>query len=194
MDIRITEEMRDSAEREARRRDPHIVHHFELPYMDGRKRDRIGFLGEFACKECLGLNWRDGIRNNYDVIDAGDILIPNITIDIKTETIPSKILMSLRGGHVGDDRPYGRRLINEGQIALLEHYDYVAWGAFPRGAYDRWFSLGYLEADYILRHYRVTLDTPFGSRYNEPCINVRQSDLRPMGELRGMIQRLISPE
>lgn len=188
MPIEITDEMRYFARREAQRRDPHIEHHFELPYMDGEERDQVGFLGEFACKECLGLNWRDGIRDNYDNIDEGDIVIPNTTIDIKTETIPNNILMRLVRGQVGDDEPYGRRLINEGQIALLEHYDYVVWGAFVRGSYDRWFSLGYLEADYILRNYRVTLDTPFGRQYNEPCINVCQSDLRPIRELRRIIE------
>lgn len=183
MAIEITDEMRRAAQREAQRRDAHINHHFELDYMTGEERDIIGFLGEFACKECMGLDWRRGIRDNYNTIDEGDILMPNNTIDIKTETIPYDILMCLVKGQVDDDAPYGRRLINKGQIALLEHYDYVVWGAFSRRSDKLWFSLGYLESAYILKHYNVTINTPFGSKYNEPCLNVRQSELKNINGL-----------
>lgn len=188
MVVEITEEMRIAAQREAEKRNPHIKHHFELAYMSGNQRDIIGFLGEFACKQCLGLDWRKGIRDSYDTIDEGDILIPNHTIDIKTETIPRDILMRLVEGQVRDDRPYGRRLINQGQIGLLAHYDYVVWGAFSRESDKLWYSLGYLESDYIRKHYQVTIDTPFGSRYREPCINIRQSELKPVRELRNIIE------
>lgn len=189
MAIQITDEMREAAGREAARRHPNINHHFELEYMSGEQRDIVGFLGEFACKEFLGLDWRRGIRENYDTIDSGDILQANIVVDIKTETIPKDILMKLIRGEVGDDQPYGRRLINQEQIPLLEHYDYVAWGAFSRGMNNGlWFSLGYLETAFILQNYRPTLDTPFGTHYNEPCINIRQSQLKSMYGLKRMIE------
>ena len=188
MAIEITDEMRAAARVEAARRDPNINHHFELEYMDGEERDVIGFLGEFACKECLGLDWRAGIRENYDEIDAGDFLQVGAVVDIKTETIPQAILMQLIHGQVGDDQPYGRRLINQEQIPLLQHYDYVAWGAFSRGRDGLWFSLGYLESSYILENYQPTINTPFGTHYNEPCINVRQSELKNLNGLRRILE------
>ena len=183
MAIEITEEMREAALREAQKREPHINHHFELDYMSGEERNVISFLGEFACKEGLGLDWRKGIRNDYIVPDKGDILRPNLTIDIKTETIPYDILMRLVKRKLGDDKPYGRRLITEKQIPLLEKYDYVVWGAFSRESQKLWFSLGYLETDYILNHYSVTKDTPFGGQYKVPCLNIRHSELKDIRDL-----------
>lgn len=195
MPIQITDEMREAAGREAKRRNPKIKHHFELEYMSGAQRDIVGFLGEFACKECLGLDWRAGIRENYDTIDRGDILQTDIVVDIKTETIPNEILMKLIRGQVGDDQPYGRRLINQEQIPLLEHYDYVVWGAFSRGMNNGlWFSLGYLETAFILEHYRPTIRTPFGTRYNEPCMNIRQSQLKSMYGLSRILSARRGPE
>ncbi len=192
MAVEITQEMRDAAQRESARRDPHIKHHFELQYMTGQQRDVVGFLGEFACKQCLGLDWRAGIRDNYDEIDDGDILMPNVTVDIKTETIPFDILMKLVRRQVVDDEPYGRRLINQEQVPFLNHYDYVVWGAFARSVrnvYNKWYAFGYLETAYILAHYRPTLDTPFGRKYNEPCLNIRHSELKNINGLARILAR-----
>lgn len=188
MSINITDEMRKAASQEAKRRADYIKHHFELDYMTPEERDEISFLGEFACKECLGLDWRKGIRENYVTADHGDILLRNVTIDIKTETVPYDKLMRLVKGRVGDDEPYGRRLINENQVPLLEHYDYVVWGAFSRNTAKKvpgtvWFSLGYLETAYILEHYSVTKDTPFGTKYDEPCLNIHHSKLKNINKL-----------
>ena len=183
MSIKITDEMRKTALRESKKRNTYINHHFELDYMAGEERDKISFLGEFACKECMGLDWQKGIRENYETADHGDILLPNATIDIKTETIPYEILMRLVKGKIGDDEPYGRRLITENQIPLLQNYDYIVWGAFPRDLYNVWFSLGYLETDYILNHYSVTTDTPFGKKYPVPCLNIHHSELKNINGL-----------
>ncbi|MDD6988327.1 hypothetical protein [Ruminococcus sp.] len=189
--VDITDDMLKAAIRESNRRDPYINHHFELKYMTPDIRDQIGFLGEFACKELLGLDWRAGIRDNYDVPDDGDILNLNGIVDIKTETVPSNILFNLIRGNISDNQQYGRRLINQDQAALLEHYDYVVWGAFQRpGDYLenlRWYPLGYLETSYILEHYEITKDTPFGTKYPEPCINVRHSELKPIEELKRVL-------
>lgn len=188
MAVQITDEMRRAAEIEAKRRNEYIKHHFDLPYMTGCQRDIVGFLGEFACKEYLGLDWRAGIRENYETIDAGDILVPGITADIKTETLPPEKLTRLLNGQIQDDQSYGRRLINEGQLGLLEHYDYVIWGAFPRGLYNWWYPLGYLEAEYILRNYAVTDRSPFGGRYPDPCVNVHHSRLKDICGLKRLIE------
>lgn len=187
MAVQITDEMRRAAEIESQRRNDFIRHHFGPEYMTGRQRDIVGFLGEFACKEYLGLDWRAGIRESYETIDAGDILIPGITADIKTETMSPGKLTLLLNGRIDDDAPYGRRLINQGQIGLLEHYDYVIWGAFPRGLYNWWYPLGYLDTGHILENYSVTERTPFGSRYTDACLNIRHSELRDIEELRQLI-------
>lgn len=187
MAIKMTDKMKQVATIEAQKRDYNIHHHFELKYMTGEQRDVVGFLGEFACKEYLGLDWYSGIRDNYETIDDGDILLSGLTVDIKTETIPKETLMKLIRGQVQDDEPYGRRLINEGQIPLLSHYDYIVWGAFSRNMYDLWFHLGYLETKYILNNYEATIETPYGRKYNEPCINVRQSELKDINELKRIL-------
>lgn len=189
MPVFITDEMRRAAEIESKRRNDFIKHHFDLAYMTGGQRDVVGFLGEFACKEYLGLDWRAGIRKSYETIDKGDILIPGITADIKTETMSSGKLTLLLNGRIGDDAPYGRRLINQGQVGLLEHYDYVIWGAFPRNLCNWWYPLGYLDTKHILENYKVTEQTPFGSQYPEPCLNIRHSELKDIDSLKKLLEQ-----
>ena len=188
MSIQITEEMKEAAKREAMRRDPNIKHHFELEYMTGAERDIIGFVGEFACKTLFGIPWEEDIRDNYLQIDSGDIILPELTIDIKTETIPFSKLMDLVKGKISDDAAYGRRLINAGQMRLLEHYDYIVWGAIPREHPDQWYALGYLDTEYIRAHYPepVTV-TPFGSHYPSSCLNIRHSELKHVSGLKNLI-------
>lgn len=188
MAIQITNEMREAALQEARRRNPYIRHHFELQYMTGTERDIIGFVGEFACKTLFNIPWQSDIRENYIQIDSGDIIFPGLAIDIKTETIPKNTLLRLVRGQVSDDAPYGRRLINQGQIGLLNRYDYVIWGAIPREMPDSWFSLGYISTSYILENYRTpVVDTPFGGRYPEACLNIKHSELRNVHGLQRII-------
>ena len=43
----------------------HIKHHSEVGHLSYEERDVLGFLGEFACCELLGINWKDNIRENY---------------------------------------------------------------------------------------------------------------------------------
>lgn len=187
MAIDITPEMWSRARIESQRRNDYIRHHFELTYMSGTQRDEIGFIGEFACKVALGIDWKNDIRENYEVIDSGDIITPKMTIDIKTETIPHNKLIRLLQHQISDDQAYGRRLISEGQVNLLSHYDYVVWGAVSREHKNKWFSLGYLETSYILSHYTITSKTPFGGYYPEPCLNVRHSELKPFSQLKRML-------
>ena len=54
--IPFTQEMIDASVMQASKRNPHIKHHFESATMDGEIRDQVGFLGEFACCEALGLS------------------------------------------------------------------------------------------------------------------------------------------
>lgn len=179
MAIIITNEMREAAQREAERRNPHIRHHFDVDYMSSEQRDIIGFIGEFACKQLFDIPWQEDIRENYIQTDSGDIILPGLTIDIKTETIPYDVLMKLVKGKISDNQPYGRRLINEEQIGLLKRYDYVVWGAVARGNPTHWYSLGFLDTQFILTNYpNPVIYTPFGGQYRTPCLNIRHSELR----------------
>lgn len=40
------------------------------------------------------------------------------------------------------NQPYGRRLINENQVPLLNNYKYVVWGVFSRSNQTIWYPLG----------------------------------------------------
>lgn len=190
MSVVITQEMFDAAVEEANRREAQgcIRHHFSLEHLSDNDRNVIGFLGEFACKEDLGLNWRQGIREDYLTIDSGDIVISEQVIDIKTETIPKTPFWKIIKKEISDDEPYGRRLIVEGQINLLHKYDYVVWGAFLRGDYTKWYGLGYLESRYILDNYSVQKKTPFGGEYPEACLAVRTSELKPLIRLGWLLE------
>ena len=191
MSITITDEMHRRAEQEANKRDPYINHHFEVGHLTGGERDIIGFLGEFACCEYLGINWKDNIRENYLTIDHGDIN-KNVIIDIKTETIPNsspnKYFHRVFNKTIHDDETFGRRLIHENQMGLLENYQYVIWGAFVRDAYNKWYALGYLDTETILREYSPTSERPDGGRYPFPALPIRTSQLKDMRELQRMIR------
>lgn len=187
MAIIITEEMKQQALEEAKKRNPYINHHFNVNHLTDEDRDIIGFLGEFAGCTYLGVDWRKNIRKDYLTIDSGDIKYKNLVIDIKTETIPNdppyKTFDKVFNRKINDDVPYGRRLIVEGQADLLKKYDIVVFGAFIRGNYSKWYALGYLETDYILNNYEVTKETPFGSKYPEAALAIRTSELKPMNDL-----------
>ena len=53
-------------------------------------------------------------------------------IEVKTETLPAEIFMKLKNDDLEDDKPYGRRLINDEQVVLLPKYAAVVFGAFKR--------------------------------------------------------------
>ena len=191
MAIIITEEMKRYAIIEAKKRKPYIKHHFNVEHLSSIDRDVIGFLGEFACCEMFGLDWKNNIRDNYLTIDRGDIKSGNLIFDVKTETLPNnypyRYFHRVFNRLIDDDSPYGRRLIVKGQVELLEKYDIVIFGAFVRDNYDKWYSLGYLETKFILKNYNVTKKTPFGSEYPEPALPIRTSDLKPIGDIKKLI-------
>lgn len=182
MGVEITDKMVHRAEMEAARREPHISHHFDVKHMSENQRNEIGFLGEFACCELLGIDWESNIRDNYLTIDNGDIRFGKYLIDVKTETIPQPHFDKVFNRKVDDDKPYGRRLITEKQVPLLEKYDLVIFGAFVRERYNKWYALGYVHVK-DLQKYRVTNKAPFGSIYPEPAIAIRNSELHQMDEL-----------
>lgn len=148
MFVQITKDMDLAANREAQRRNPYIKHHFEVSHLTGNERDIIGFLGEFAAQQFLGLSWNDNIRDNYYTIDSGDGTVNGISFDVKTETIPNPYFRYVLSRSINDDGVYGRRLINSGQANLLHKYNIVIFGQFLRNDYTRWYPIGYLETEF----------------------------------------------
>ena len=181
--------MREYARTEGHRRENYIVHHFGVNHLSPEETDQIGFLGEFACCELLGINWRNNIRENYYSIDSGDITLIDphngntIVVDVKTETIPQPYFDDVINRRINDDDVYGRRLINNRQLNLLNHYDYVIFGGFVRDSYNTWYPFGYLEADRIIEQYEATDVSPFGGRYLSPAAPIKTSDLGRIGHL-----------
>ena len=103
MKIKITEEMKLIATDEANKRNPHIKHHFEVEHLTGTERDIIGFCGEFACCEMLGINWKTNIRENYILPDDFDLVHRGKKIDVKTETVPGYPANQIINGERQDD-------------------------------------------------------------------------------------------
>ena len=185
MPIQITEEMIRRAREEAHRRDAYITHHFEVEHLTGEERDIIGFLGEFACCEFLGINWEDNIRESYLTIDTGDIEHNNLVYDVKSETLPREYLQKVYTRNIGDDAKWGRRLINEKQVPLLRNYDVVIFGGFVRGEDNlEWYPFGYLETNHILQEYEVTSQRPDGGYYPYPALPIKTSELKDINELK----------
>jgi hypothetical protein len=176
--ILITEQMKLAAITEAKRRAPHINHHFEVGHMSGEERDIIGFLGEFACCELFNIDWRKNIRKDYITIDEFDLKINNKKIDVKTETLPLKFFNLILNGEIDDNKLYGRRLINEGQSILLTKYDLVVFGAFKRDDLSYWYPIGYLDTETILKDYKPTRIRPDGGNYPFSALPVHNSILK----------------
>lgn len=185
--IEITQEMFDAATQEVARRGGYLNPHFNLDYLDEQTRQIIGFLGEFACQEHLGIDWRDNIRDNYLVADDYDFIFNNQRVDVKTETIPTEhTLNQVINRTISDDVAYGRRLIHQNQfINNVPNYDYILFGCFlrpsngqwtPVGEY--WHPIGSISCTYILENYHAPAQKPFGNGdYPFPCINIRTSEL-----------------
>ena len=185
--ILITQEMLDIATNEVKRRGNNLNPHFKLKYLNEDKRQIIGFLGEFACQEYLGINWRNNIRENYIKPDDYDFIHNNQRVDVKTETIPTQNTLNLVTQRtINDDIRYGRRLIAQAQYPLLQHYDLVMFGAIlrpnnasqwnPVGNY--WYPIGMVTSQHILNNYRPPCNMPFNNQpYPEPCVNIKTSEL-----------------
>ncbi|WP_439328171.1 hypothetical protein [Lonepinella sp. BR2357] len=193
--IEITQEMFEAAVREVERRSPNLKPHFYLGYLSEEARQVLGFLGEFSCATYFGYNWKDYIRKDYKLADKYDLIFKNredssisYRIDVKTETLPSyEILNKVMNKQIDDDKPYGRRLIHQYQFENnLSNYNWILFGCFlrpkeselswnPVGNY--WYLIGGIETEKIKEN-TITRETPFGSLYPEPCVNIRTSLLR----------------
>lgn len=178
--IQITQQMRLQANQELKKRDPHISHHFQVEHMTSTQRDEVGFLGEFACCEFFGIDWLSNIRKDYLTIDSCDFRFNGYKIDVKTETLPRTALEKVYKRTIHDNETWGRRLINQHQVALLRKYDVVVFGGFVRGVCDYWYPFGYLETSYILDHYSPTNQRPDGGTYPSPALAIKTSDLKAL--------------
>jgi hypothetical protein len=181
--IKITDEMREHALIESKKRDSFIKHHFEVSHLSYDLRDQLGFLGEFACCELFGIDWRKNIRENYFTIDDYDLILNSKKIDIKTETVPLIYANKIISKTIHDNELYGRRLINSGQFNLLSKYDIVFFGLFIRDFLDYWYPIGYLESNIIKQNYPVTFKRPDGGNYPFPASPVPTSLLKNYKEI-----------
>jgi hypothetical protein len=182
--IKITEEMKAHSIIESKKRDAFINHHFEVGHLSYEQRDQLGFLGEFACCELLGIDWKKNIRENYFTIDDYDLIINQKKIDIKTETIPSKYASKIINKTVLDNELYGRRLINKAQYSLLSKYDYVFFSMFIREDLDYWYPIGFIDSATIIKNYPATFNRPDGGNYPFPASPVPMSILKNYNELK----------
>ena len=183
MKIMITNEMLNQASIEAKKRDPHIKHHFDVAHLTGEERDVLGFLGEFACCDLFDIDWKSNIRDNYLTIDDFDFKIGNLKIDVKTETVPLEYSNNILNGSINDNELYGRRLINKGQFNLLNKYDIVIFGLFIRNDFTTWYPIGYYETKNILEKYLPTFNRPDGGKYPFPASPIPTSKLKPISDL-----------
>lgn len=183
MKIAITEEMRQQARIESKRRDAHIRHHFNVNHLSNIERDELGFLGEFACCKLLNIDWKENIRKDYFTIDNFDFKINGLKADVKTETVPLKYAKKIINKSILDNDAFGRRLINENQFDLLPKYDIVIFGMFIREMLDYWYPIGYIETSNIVKNYPPTESKPYGGKYPFPGSPVPISVLKSVKKL-----------
>ena len=176
--------MIERAKLETKKRNPDIKHHFEVSHFTSQERDIIGFIGEFAACELLNINWEKNIRTNYKTIDTQDIIYLDKKIDVKTETLPTDILLKIINHTITDNELYGRRLINQGQINLLKKYDIVIFGGIDRDKKDYWYPIGWITTKEILEGYTPTKIRPDGGEYPFPGLPIKTSSLRNIDELK----------
>lgn len=93
--IRITQEVFNIARNEVVRIGNYLNPHFNLDYLNEDIRQIIGFLGEFACQQYLGIDWRNNSRENYIRHDDYDFIHNNQRVDVKTETLPDQRILDL---------------------------------------------------------------------------------------------------
>jgi len=184
MKVKITNEMRTQARIESKKRNEFIKHHFEVGHLSFDERDQLGFLGEFACCEYLGIDWKSNIRDNYYTIDDFDFIIKNKKADVKTETVPFNYAQKILSKTINDNELYGRRLINKGQFNLLTKYDIVIFSLFIRNKMDYWYPIGYTDTKNIITNYPPTYNRPDGGNYPFPGSPVPTSILIPLFELK----------
>ena len=177
--VKITTEMMETAQQETKKRANYISHHFSVNHLSGFQRDVVGFLGEFACGEYLGMDWRINICKTYlRGADNGDLVYNGKIIDVKTETVPKDYAFKMSRGMLSDTDPYGSRMIHAKQYKILNKYDAVLFGMFARGNLNYWCAIGWIETAEILRHYPPTRETPYGL-----CSSIPNSKLKNIKEL-----------
>ena len=188
--IEFSDEMIEESIKQAKKREPFIRHHFELKHFSGEERNKMGFLGEFACCQFFGIDWKQNIREDYLTIDDFDFSINHLKVDVKTETVPSYFINSILKGEINDDRAWGRRLINKGQVPLLNKYDVVIFGLIDRDNQSGWYPIGYMTTKNILENYSIQTKMPFGTKnYPSPAMAIRTSELKPLSLLKSTLQR-----
>lgn len=193
--IKITDEMKERALKETKKRNPDIVHHFKTQNYSQTETDQIGFYGEFAFRMLMNVDWKDGIRTDYKKIDSKDVEINGWAIDVKTETIPEPQIWQVLDKSIKDNIRYGRRLIHTGQGGLLSKYDIIVMGAIHRQPFtqiDYWYPIGWMNAENVKTYPRgkkgPLLDNGNNIWYPFSAYQITTVDLQPISELHIILQ------
>jgi hypothetical protein len=175
--IPFTQEMIDASVMQASKRNPHIKHHFESATMDGEIRDQVGFLGEFACCEALGLSWQENIRSSYSVPDNCDILFSGKKIDVKTSIAPERF--------VPPNHTRGFLMVAEAQREHVLKSDYIVSGIIDKEKMNGWYPVGFAPTSIINGIKPVTHHSVSGTKYVTPTIEINYSKLQTVEVLMG---------
>jgi len=204
--IKFTSEMIEESIKQTIKRKDFITPNFKNPKMTQEQSDQIGFLGEFACCEFMGIDWKKNIRESYEVIDDFDFQLGKAKFDVKTESVPDFHFKKMKNGQVDDDASGGRRLINEHQIPLLSKYYGVIFGAIdfgplnkqiPQGYFESlngWLPLGFITTEYALNNYEATVDRPDGGKYPYAALPIKTSSLFKLELLKSRYQQHLLQE
>lgn len=146
MSIEITNEMCLVAKDLIAKRGKNLSHHFVQGGKENQFEKEIsGYLGEFAFSVFLGYDWHDYIDTDFSKPHSFDIKTKKgKKVEIKTYTLPSPYFQKLIYDNLENDDMYSAVLINKNQLFELDTADYVFWGVFQTGDYDRWYPVGYL--------------------------------------------------
>ena len=148
----------------------------------------------------VGIDWREGIRENYKTIDSNDLIVNGWPIDVKTESIPEYFFWKVLDKSIRDNDSYGRRLFHTGQRNNLEKYDIIMMGSVKRESIftddAAWFPIGWIYANEI-ENYPSGKKGPLhysGKKYifyPYPAFQITNNDLKPVSEL---IERTNKPK
>ncbi|WP_287583928.1 hypothetical protein [Candidatus Borrarchaeum sp.] len=197
--VKITYEMKNRAKTEAEKREAFIKHHFiQTDHLYSfQEIMMIGFFGEFAARILLDLDWRTGIRPNYETIDSNDILINKLVIDIKTESIPERYVWDVITKKIKYNEYYGNRLYHAGQKDLIAKYDIIFMGTVIRednfNDINAWFPIGWIYAENIQKYPcgkkgPIHWMTRHRIQYPFAAFQIPTYHLRGLDELREFIQ------
>ncbi|MEM2742316.1 MAG: hypothetical protein QXD95_09260 [Nitrososphaeria archaeon] len=196
--VEISDEMISRAITESKRREEAVTktgkkafkHHFSPGGEDVTLFNNVlGFLGQFAFCEYVGLDWRESIRKDYSTIEPAKIEYKGNRVSVKTERIAPEYLQKVLDKSISEKEKYSTCLYPLGQINLLKKYNIVFYGAFSLNPKDhtignlrRWYPLGWIEAEKIMEC-PISPKAPSGANLPYPAFHISVKCLKHISEL-----------